>query len=525
MSNLSEARDFRISLVNPQFPASFWDFSYCRDIDGSLYPFFPLALPTLAALSPQGSVIVIQDESVQCIDFEIDVDIVGITGFRVQEKRVFEIALAYKQRGRFVAIGGAVVGEDNLEECLRVADVVFLGEAENTWPEFLADVIRGKPSRIYRANGFSDLSCMPTPRFDLLRLHDYSMAIIETSRGCPQLCEFCEIPIKLGRKPRTKSPVQVMREIRLLASMGADSIFIIDDNFVGNRVHAREILRTLASFGQETGYRITFGCQITLDIAQDYEMLALLRAANIVRVFVGVESPRPAVLSEARKKQNLKQDMAQSLLTIQSYGFFVWGSLIVGWDADDKESFAEQFHLVQESAMPIVMVGILQAIPGTPLHERLKREDRLLDSFEGGIRSNTQDMLKTNIARPSGSSLSNADLISGYLWLVTSIYREDSFGSRLIKAILQGKNALNPILRNKKISWKEIMSLMRLVRYFLFGAGEPGRKMFLKVVSTTLLNNRGMLSQVLVSLAAYKHFSTFYHQIVNVSDDACGKQE
>ena len=196
----------KICLINTRFPLSLWDFSYCKDIDGSMFPFPPLSLAALGALTPREHEVFIFDENIRHIDMALTADIVGITGYDIQKERVYQLADEFRNRGITVAIGGPLVRESSLDECSRHADVVFLGEAEYTWPAFIRDFQAGHAQPVYIQDGFVDLTDSPAPRFELLELPVYSTALIETSRGCPHSCEFCEIPVRLGRRARVKPP-------------------------------------------------------------------------------------------------------------------------------------------------------------------------------------------------------------------------------------------------------------------------------------------------------------------------------
>ena len=299
----------RICLVNPRFPLSLWDFSLCRDLDGSAFSFPPLGLATLAALTPPEHAVTIHDENVRPLEDGLDADIVGITGYAIQQERVFELADRLRKQGRFVALGGPVVQPHTLEECLNHADAVFLGEAEYTWPQFLRDREKGQGRRQYVQDTLVDLADSPLPRFDLIDLPAYAAAIIETSRGCPHSCEFCEIPARLGKGARTKSTAQVMAEVRDLAERGVDSIFIIDDNFFGGRTRTVELLGELEQFVRSARSPVYFSCQFTIDTARDDQVLDLLDRANFRRVFIGIETPRRASLAHAKKVQNTLVDL------------------------------------------------------------------------------------------------------------------------------------------------------------------------------------------------------------------------
>lgn len=497
----------RIYLVNPAFALSLWDFSGCRDIDGSSFPFPPLPLAALAALTPGGHEVVIGDENVRPVDLDFGADVVGITGYSMQKERVYELADAFRKKGAKVAIGGPLVRKDTVGECAAHADAVFLGEAEYTWPRFIGDCEAGRVQALYEQEGLVDMSDSPVPRFDLLELASYSSAIIETSRGCPHSCEFCEIPIRLGKRARTKSPGQAMAEVRELYRLGCDSIFIIDDNFLGSRKRALALLSELRDFVRSTDYRVYFSCQFTIDTAHDESVLSLLREANFRRVFIGIETSSESSLKTVGKRQNTGMDLLDAVHMIQSHGIIVWGAFIVGFDNDGAEVFDEQFRFIQAAAIPVAMVGLLQALPGTPLYGRMVREGRLKDNEAGGIRGPFNHLISTNIVP---LKMSEGDLARGYRDLVSRLYSCDNFAERIVNAVRMGKDR-GPRGR-KRVRKKEFLILLRLLGYYLLSSDTRRTMMFLRIVTRTLIHAPHSLGTVLMHLVVYKHLRTFYEQ-------------
>lgn len=497
----------KICLINPRFPLSLWDFSYCKDIGGSSFPFPPLSLATLAGLTPREHEVVICDENVRPVDPGMDADIVGITGYHIQKEQVFKLADAFRKRGITVAIGGPLVRRENLTECAEHADAVFLGEAEHTWPAFIDDARAKRVRSLYAQDELVDLAHSPLPRFDLLELSAYSSAIIETSRGCPHSCEFCEIPIRLGKGSRTKSAAQVMAEVRALAALGVDSIFLIDDNFFGNRPRAVSLLEEFEHFVNSVDRRIYFSCQFTIDISRDSEVLALLNRANFRRVFIGIETPRRTSLAAARKNQNTLVDLREAVRAIQSHNIIVWGAFIVGFDDDDRGIFQEQFEFIQAASIPVAMVGILQALPGTPLYDRVQREGRLRNDDAGGIRVAANRLVHTNIVP---KAMSPEELAGGYRALVRGLYQYGSFGDRLIRAVRLG--AKGGLKGRARLDGKALMTLFRLLRYYLVTADFGRAHMFLRVVTQTLVHSPQHLHTVLLHLVVYKHLKQFYEE-------------
>jgi len=498
----------RVLLVNPIFPPSLWDFAGSRDLEGSRYAHPPLALPTVAALTPRPHVVTCVDENVEEIDLDTPADVVGLTGYYIQRERLFALADAFRARGRRVCIGGPIVEESTIDECLRHADHVFRGEAEYTWPRFFDDLAAGRAERIYRQAELVDLRDSPLPRFELLRLERYSTTTIETSRGCPYSCEFCEIPSRLGKRARVKSVAQVMAEVRALHLLGADSIFIVDDHFVGNRRHAMDVLQAIARFVRDVEHRVALSCQFTINLARDEELLEAMHAANIRRVFVGLETPRRESLLEVRKKQNVIGDVVENVRRVQAHNIMVWAGLIVGFDHDDPRVFDEQLRFLDELAVPVAMIGLLQAIPGTPLHARMERDGRLRETDMAGVRGAIESLVRTNI-RPVG--MSDTELVGGYQRLVRTLVEPERFGARLVDAICAGER---PIPKAKgALTRRNLLTLARTARYYLLSSDARARQMAVRVIREVARRRPDDLATAIMHLVVYKHLRAFYEEV------------
>jgi radical SAM superfamily enzyme YgiQ (UPF0313 family) len=297
-------------LINPKFPESFWSFQWAIDnvFSGKRATTPPLGLATLAALCPESWQVEIVDENIDPVPSRPDADVVGICGMGVQFKRQKELLAYYREQGYFVVAGGSYASLCP-ELYGALTDSVVAGEAEYIWKEFCRDFEIGAARPLYRETGEVALTDSPVPRFDLLKLDQYEVASLQFSRGCPFRCEFCDIIVMFGRKPRTKSLEQVGRELDRLREVNVHSVFFVDDNLIGNKPLAKELLQFLYEYQEKHDYWFDFGTEVSLNVAQDDELLRLFQLANFEWVFIGIESPDEESLKETLKFQNTRQDM------------------------------------------------------------------------------------------------------------------------------------------------------------------------------------------------------------------------
>ncbi|MCX6926315.1 MAG: radical SAM protein [Verrucomicrobia bacterium] len=370
-------------MINPRFEPSYWGSEYALP----LYPgnkrsiMVPGVLPTLAALCGDHRVDLL-DENVKDINWESlrQYDLVGVTGMNVQKTRFREILLRLRELRVFTAVGGPLVSV--LEEFFTgLCDVMFVGEAETTWPQFLDAFARGQPTQQrYEQSQPTDMTKVPRPRYDLLKADRYASGTLQYSRGCPFQCEFCDIIVIYGRRPRVKEPEQLLAELEDMRRAGFRSAFIVDDNFIGDTRKAKALLEELIPWMERRHFPLQLTTEASIDLADDPELLDLMYRANFRGVFIGIETPRPASLRETKKFQNLRGDsLAAKLARIRNAGLDVNAGFIVGFDSDDQGIFEDQFRFIQDNGITFAMVGMLQAIPRTPLYERLQREQRLVE--------------------------------------------------------------------------------------------------------------------------------------------------
>jgi radical SAM superfamily enzyme YgiQ (UPF0313 family) len=420
-----------IVLINPKFEISFWGLEHALRMFGKRAITPVAALPLLAALAPTEHRITLIDENVEPIDFDrcSRADIVGVTGMIVQRRRMREIVTELKRRDVYTIVGGpwVTVKQDYFD---GLADVIFVGEADESWPRFLADWSDGHAEKRYEQTERTDMSRLPTPRFDLLKMNRYAFGSVQFSRGCPFLCEFCDIIVMFGRRPRIKSVGQIIAELEALRAQEQMVVFIVDDNFIGNKKAIKKILAETIAWQQANGYPLSFLTEASIDLADDDELMRLMVEANIATVFVGIESPNEESLREARKLQNVRAGgtMVEKVHRIQQAGMEVWAGMIVGFDSDDETIFEAQHKFLDSARISIAMVGMLSAIPSTPLHARLSSAGRL-DFTDNPI-------FGTNVVP---LRMSREALSSGYVQLMADLYHPQAFFKRVDDLYLAGK--------------------------------------------------------------------------------------
>ncbi len=482
----------KIYLIAPKNPESFWTFDRILKSLKKSCVFPNLSLPTVAGLTPREHDVVLCDENVDSIDFETDADIVGLTGYVVHTKRIFELAAEFRRRGKFVVAGGPFASLCP-EQLRDKVDVLFVDEAEYTWPQFLKDYQAGTWKAEYRQHEKPSMHDSPLPRFDLLKIDQYRSMTIQFARGCPFNCEFCDIIVMYGRKPRTKTVAQVQAEVIEIHRLGLRNIFVVDDNFIGNKKEAKELLRALTDWQQENGYPIEFMTEVSLNVAQDDELLQLMREANFTTIFIGIESPRAASLQETHKTQNLRENILDSVHRIQRAGIEVMAGMIVGFDNDDPSIFDEQFHFIQEARIPVSMTGMLNAVPKTPLHQRLKEAGRLIAESVG------DQFVFTNII-PQG--MSRVQLYEGYKNLLARLYSYRNYRRRVMQLILgKGRGIQTQLVA----SGQDLRIFARVLWTCILRASPRRAWLTLSLMIETALRRPRALRQAVTLALMHKH--------------------
>ncbi len=425
-----------IVLVNPRFEASYWGLESALPLLGKRAAMPVASLPLLAALTPPPHRVRIVDENVTPIDFDdiARADIVGVTGMSVQRRRMHEILSELARRQTLTVVGGPWVSVDeNAFDGLSTS--IFVGEAEETWPRFLDDWKLGTIQARYEQEARTDMTRVPVPRYDLLDMPKYLFGSVQFSRGCPFQCEFCDIIVTFGRRPRLKTPAQVIAELDQLLDRRMEIVFIVDDNLIGNKKAVVPLLDAVRAWQEAHGFPFVFVTETSLDLAEDPRLMQLLLAANILSVFIGIESPNEASLVETKKHQNVKagRTLVERVRVLQQAGLEVWAGMIAGFDHDDETIFDAQVTFLREAGIAQAMIGMLYAIPKTPLHARLAAAGRL----------NEEDLPRygTNVVP---ARMSRQALRDGYVGLMTRVYEPEAYFERLAAAVGDGATPFAP---------------------------------------------------------------------------------
>lgn len=397
----------------------------------------PLHIATIAGLTPAGIEVDLWDEPVQGLidentEFAKEYNLVGITGYGLHFSRARAISQVFRERGIPVAIGGP--GVSSFPEMYRDHfDIIFIGEAELTWNEFISDFLAGDYKSEYKAETLPDLSLSPAPRWDSIAEQigtSYLTASVQVTRGCPFNCEFCDVWQLFGRKMRVKPVERVLNEIIRLEALGVDTILLCSDNFHGSPHYAKELVSALIPLNNSFKKPMQYRTEITITVARDDKLLELMADACFSGFLVGIESPSPESLNETRKRHNLRfGDLTGNCLKVLSYGIPIDGSMIVGFDSDTVDIFDRQVEFLQEACIPFPRPHMLKAIHGTDLWKRLRAEGRVVEVDElYGSTMGVDPQHTTNIIP---KQMTRVQMLSGYLGMIEKIYDWDNFEARI----------------------------------------------------------------------------------------------
>jgi len=466
----------KILFVYPQYPDTFWSFRHALKFVSKRANFPPLGLLTIAAMLPAQWEKRLVDINVRTLSAE-DIkwaDYVFIGAMAVQIDSAREI-IAWCKRLNAKVVAGGPLFTTRYDEFDGV-DHFVLGEAESTLPRFLADLAKGCPEQIYSSDERPDINNTPVPLWSLINMKHYSAMSIQYSRGCPFDCDFCDIIVLNGHKPRTKDRQQIADELEALYRHGwRGSVFMVDDNFIGNKKKLKiETLPTIIQWSREKKYPFTFFTEASINLADDEQLMELMVEAGFNRVFIGIETPNVDGLIECNKLQNRNRDLAASVKKIQNHGFEVQGGFILGFDSDPISIFRSQIDFIQKTGIVTAMVGLLNAPRGTKLYQRLKQENRLLKDMSG---DNTD--FSTNFI----TKMNYETLISGYKNVLDTIYSPRHYYERVVTFLKEYRPRKTAGI--SQLRFHHIVSLMKSL-WFL-GIIDKGRLHFWRLFISTLL--------------------------------------
>lgn len=438
----------KILFVHPQHEVSYWGFQHSLPLYGKKAMHPPLGLITVAALLPRCWDLRLVDTNIEELDDEdiLWADMVFTGGMTSQADSLLELLDRCKRLDRPTVVGGPF-GSGHPQRLENKPDYMVLDEAEITLPLFLEDLERGEPKAIYRSTDKPDVSQSPIPRFDLLDLAAYGVMDIQFSRGCPFNCEFCDIITLYGRVPRTKTPEQTLAEFQALHELGyRGPLFLVDDNFIGNKKAVRKLMELLIPWMEERNRPFTLITEASVNLAEDDRLLEDMYRAGFKRVFLGIETPSLESLKETQKLQNMRRSMVESVHHIIDHGIQVMAGFIVGFDNDEEDIFDRQIEFIQQAEIPWAMVGVLAAIPNTQLWTRLEKEGRLLGYHTGDQFGRTN--FRTN--------LDSDVLMRGYLRILETIYQPDAYFERVMSVVARIHASGRDVLPLKDVGYLKV---------------------------------------------------------------------
>jgi radical SAM superfamily enzyme YgiQ (UPF0313 family) len=493
-----------ILLIYPQYPDTYWSFKHVLKFVSKKAAFPPLGLLTVAALLPD-------DWNKKLVDLNVSkltdkqilwADMVFLSAMIVQTDSAEKIIRRCKALGKTVVAGGPAA--TIMHAKLTGVDHLVLNEAEITLPQFLHDWEKGHPKAIYKSKDRPDITRTPLPLWSLIKLKDYLTMPIQYSRGCPFDCEFCDIVAMYGRTPRTKSPEQMIREMQTLREAGwKGDVFIVDDNFIGNKSHVKEMLPFLSQWQKKHKYPFTFITEASTNLADDTELMQLMSAANFQKVFVGIETPSIDSLKECGKYQNTSRCLEEAVTCIQQNGMQVMGGFIVGFDNDTDGIFEAQIKFIQKVGIVTAMVGLLNALPQTRLWHRLKAEGRLLHDPTGE---------NTDVGVNFVPVMAKEKLIAGYQKIISTIYSPRHYYERIHTFISNYKPRAK-----RKISFHDLKATIRSMWHI--GILSRSRLHYWKLIFITSLREFKALPTAIELAICGLHFERVSARVLSVSFD------
>lgn len=493
----------KIYLINPKNPENFWAMQGALNIiDKHKTLMQNTALLTLIALTPKDLEVeyIYCDENVTPIDWDTKCDLVGITGFTLQFERMIQISARFREKGLPIAVGG-IHATINPEKTATLCDHLFIGEAEYTWPRFLRDWFQDRTQKVYEQKTFVDIKDSPPPDLSYIKAENYHYFSLQTSRGCPNNCEFCDVVRVTGRKYRNKSIDRIMLEVKKARAFGAETIFFSDDNFVVNRKFTMALLQEIINWNRTLDRPVSFSTQATIMIGADEEILKLLADARFSVIFLGLETINKDCLEEVNKGQLAQYDPFQVIPRISRYGIMPFIGMIVGFDHDSPAVFEEIEDFFVKTSSPFVSISILNAPNHTPLYERMKREGRLVEDFQGFWHQTTNIIPK---------QLTSDQLDLGQKQLFKKLYEPEYFEGRMI-GWLRNVQYFSDLYSMRKKNLFRTVLIMKVLFHFTFRVPSSIRIMFWNILRESWRINPRLISKAVSHLVQYWHYYDFTH--------------
>lgn len=506
------SRSCKVLLVYPKFvPNSFWNYTdTCKLLDAR-YPAAPLGLITVAALLPQHWEFRLVNRNTE--DLSADdiawADLVMTGGMMNQQPDCMHVIKLVHASGKPVAVGGPDVTSS--PHLYTAADFKVLGEAEEVIDDFVAAWENGKRSGTFEGEKFTaDVTQSPIPRFDLLDFNHYLYICVQYSRGCPFTCEFCDIIELYGRKPRTKTNEQMLAELNRLYALGyRGHVDFVDDNLIGNKKALKGFLPELTAWQKAHGYPFEFSTEASMNLADDDELLGMLKQANFFAVFIGIESPDPETLRQTSKKQNTRRNMAANIHKIYSYGLFVTAGFIVGFDNENGSIADAMADFIEECAIPVSMVGLLYALPNTQLTRRLAKEGRLYEGHDVMDPERSGDQCSLGINFEPKRPLNH--VLSDYKRVLERVFEPAAYANRLdrLTALLDRSGRPEPHGDDRRRRMASLQTVHRIL-----DAMPGGRSRFWDSFVNCARTNPAALPAIVSLMAIYAHLGPFSRQVI-----------
>ncbi|MBI5571674.1 MAG: B12-binding domain-containing radical SAM protein [Desulfomonile tiedjei] len=485
----------KVLLAYPAIPETFWSFKYALKLIKKRAAHVPLGMLTVAAMLPK-------DWEVRLVDMNVEplsdqdlrwADMVWVGAMVIQKASVREVIARTRAMGKPLVAGGPLF--TSTPEDFPEVDHMVLNEAEITLPLFLRDLAAGKLQRIYTSTEKPDVAMTPLPRWDLLNMKHYASMSVQYSRGCPFDCEFCDIVHLNGRRPRVKANEQMLREFDVLYNLGwRGRLFIVDDNFIGNKVKAKSFLRTLIPWQEARKFPFGLYTESSVNLAQDEELMLLMSQAGFDSVFLGLETPAEECLAECGKHQNRSIDLAEAVRTIQRNGMEVMGGFIIGFDNDPANIFERQIKFIQNAGVVKAMIGLLQAIPGTRLYQRLQKEGRLLDDCSGDNCDGSMNFIP---------KMDLEVVKQGYHDVLQNLYSPREYYFRVLE-FLKNYKPRRPTLA--RVGWLEIRAFLSSILYLGILDKWSGKIYYWRMLFKAFFFHRQCFGEAITQMIIGYHF-------------------